>query len=310
MIASKVQTHDGLGLDVFATERRFETTIVFVNALGMTSALVEPLASALFARGLNFVTWNGRGFPGPYDDSFRTYDTNHNVTDLTAVAASLGLSSFVLSAWCTGIHTALAFAAGAPERVRSLLLFNSPNYSGARLSGVTGDAIGKVSDIIVKDERKLDFFYSNIMANSTEEVRARMTGLPSGRMQEMVQAPFSSGKEALLRYAHLLYNSGKFDCAQTCRSITAPALIIGGRVDTMVSYKDSMDLAQLLPNGVAKIVDAWDHYSVFREPDWVAENIFASWLNGGEGRVPEAAARAPAIVADTAPQSRMTGFDA
>lgn len=280
MIASKVQTHDGLLLEVFATERRYETTIVFVNALGMSSTLFEPVASALLARGMNFVTWNGRGFPGPYDEFFRNYNTDHNVKDLTAIAASLGLSSFVLSGWCTGIHTALAFAAAAPERVRSLLLFNSPNYSGARLSGVTGDAIGKVSDILVKDERKLDFFYSNILAISTEEVRARMTGLPSGPMQQSVQAPFNSGKEALLRYAHLIYNSAKFDCAQTCGNITAPALIIGGRADIMVSYTDSIALAQLLPAGAAKVLDDWDHYTVFREPSWTADNVFAAWLNG------------------------------
>src|SRR5262249_48515869 len=159
--------------------------------------------------------------------SFRRYGTEDNVKDLAAVVASLGLSSFALAAWCTGIHTALAYTAGAPGRVRSLLLFNSPNYSGARLSGVTGDAIGKVCDIIAKAERKLDFFYSNIMTNRSEESRARLTGLSSGPMQSMVEAPFNSGKEALLRYAHLINNSAKFDCSQACRSVTAPALVIG-----------------------------------------------------------------------------------
>lgn len=309
MMTRKVQTHDGLWLEVFATERRHEVTIVFANALGMTTALAEPLADALFARGMNFATWNGRGFPGPFDEAFRKYDTRDHVRDLSSVTASLGLSSFVLSAWCTGIHTALAFAAGAPEQVRSLLLFNSPNYSRARLSGVTGDAIGKVSDILVKDERKLDFFYSNIMANSTDDVRARMTGLPSGRMQDLVQAPFTSGKEALLRYAHLLHNSAQFDCAQTCRNITSPALVVGGRADTMVSFQDSVDLAERLPAGVAKIFDDWDHYTVLREPEWAVENVFTPWLHR-EGQAPDLREGTPALSAEPSPRTRLAGPNA
>jgi pimeloyl-ACP methyl ester carboxylesterase len=293
-MTNKVIAHDGLSLEVFATELRHETTVVFANALGVASAAVEPLASALFARGMNLVTWNGRGFPGAYDDSFRRYDTVDNAKDLAAVTTRLKLKSFVLAAWCTGVHTALAYTAGAPDRVRSLVLFNSPNFSSKRFSGVTGDAIGKLSEILVNDEKKLDFFYANIFANNTEEAQTRMTGLPSGPLQRVVQAPFTSGKEGLLRYAHLIKNTSKFECtAESCRSITAPALVIGGRRDNMVAYQDSIALAQMLPAGVPKIFEDWDHYTVFSQPEDVAEVVFARWLGDGErGGVDEACASA------------------
>lgn len=292
-MTTKVVTHDGLSLDVFATELRHDTTVVFANALGVASTATEPLAAAVFARGMNFVTWNGRGFPGAYDDSFRRYDTSDNARDLASVTAALGLKSFVLAAWCTGIHTALAYATGAGEQVRSLVLFNSPNYSTKRLSGVTGDAIGKVSEILVNDERKLDFFYANIFANNTEEVRTRMTGLPDGPLQRLVQAPFTSGTEALLRYAYLINNTAKLDVsAESCRSITAPALVLGGRLDTMVSYEDSVALAKLLPGCVLKLFDDWNHYTVFSEPELVAESVFVRWLRDRPGAGVQAGARA------------------
>jgi pimeloyl-ACP methyl ester carboxylesterase len=276
---TRIATHDGLSLEIFATELKHDSTIVFVNALGIASAAAEPLSKALFERGFNFVAWNGRGIPGDYDERFRCYETPDLARDLAAVVGCLRLRSFVLAAWCTGINTALAFAADALGQAESLVLFNAPNYSPNRLSGVSGDAIGKISEMLVSDENKLDFIYRNILGSNTEQVQARMTGITDRQLQRLVQAPFSSGKEALLRYAYLIKNSSRFKpTADFCRGVTQPTVIVGGRRDTMVSYEDSIALSRLLPDAVAKIFDDWDHYTVFSRPDLVADIVFGHRL--------------------------------
>jgi pimeloyl-ACP methyl ester carboxylesterase len=271
-------THDGLALEVLRTQAQ-AGTVVFVNALGIGNAVTLDLAQALQAAGVGFVTWDRRGLPGAYDDRFREYSLDDQVRDLECLMATLDPGPVVLAAWCTGIHTALAYARKWPDRLEALLLFNSPNFFNSRYSGVAGDAIGKVSRILVDDESKLDFMYHTIFANNTEQTATRLTGLADTRIRGLVEAPFKSGPQALLRYMYLIQSAALPEVDhQWCAPIRVPALVIGGRQDTMVSFQDSLSLGEVLPAAQVRIMDDWGHYTLLSDTQESVAKVMLGFL--------------------------------
>lgn len=271
-------THDGLVLEVLST-RSQPCTLVFVNALGIGSAVTAGLAAALQTAGLGFVTWDRRGLPGAYDTRFREYGLADQVSDLEQLFEQLPPGPVVLAAWCTGINTALAFAHKWPGRVQASVLFNSPNFFESRYSGVAGDAIGKVSRILVEDESKLEFLYHTIFASNTEQAGARLTGLRDEHIRGLVEAPFKSGPEALLRYMHLIRGAGEPRVDATwCSAITVPTLVVGGREDSMVAFEDSLSLARILPRGRSRIMDGWGHYNLFTDTQETVTEVILPFL--------------------------------
>ncbi|NMZ50373.1 alpha/beta fold hydrolase [Pseudomonas poae] len=271
-------THDGLALEVLRTQAQ-AGTVVFVNALGIGNAVTLDLAQALQAAGVGFVTWDRRGLPGAYDDRFREYSLDDQVRDLECLMATLDPGPVVIAAWCTGIHTALAYARKWPDRLEALLLFNSPNFFNSRYSGVAGDAIGKVSRILVDDESKLDFMYHTIFANNTEQTATRLTGLADTRIRGLVEAPFKSGPQALLRYMYLIQSAAQPEVDhQWCAPIRVPALVIGGRQDTMVSFQDSLSLGEVLPAAQVRIMDDWGHYTLLSDTQESVSKVMLGFL--------------------------------
>lgn len=272
----QVRSHDGLLLDIFGTGRVHGKSVLFVNALGIASEAATALAAALQRRGFNFVTWDRRGLPGAYDEHFRRYGMEEQVRDALTVIEQGRLGEVTVMAWCTGIHTALALRKSGKAPIRAMALFNSPNFFGPRLSGVTGDVIGKVSSILVNDERKLEFLYEVIFSKNTEQFDAKVTGITDRRLQQLMQAPFKSGPEALLRYAHLISNSAQLQLTpEWCSDLRCPTLVVGGKKDHMVSYEDSVSLAHLLPDAEVKLIEEWGHYDLFVDVERTADLVAA-----------------------------------
>lgn len=278
-----ITTDDSLSLNVWRSESNFTTSVIFINALGISCAIIAALSQAVTQRGANFITWDRRGFPGSYDDNFRYYGPAHAISDLVTLTTQMALNDVVLAAWCTGAQPALGAIATDAIRPRKLVLFNNPNYFGDGFSGVQGDAIGKISQSIVKDERKLDFFY-DVIAKASMPLAATSEAGPDSlslQQQQQIQAPFISGKQALLRYAHLICNAG--DLQQTrrwCKGVTVPTLLVASAKDHMVSCQDAQRLSALLPNARLEIMPDWGHYSLFSQADQAADKIITSGESG------------------------------
>ncbi|KTT63898.1 hypothetical protein NS383_17645 [Pseudomonas oryzihabitans] len=274
----QLMTHDGLALDLLGTPTQ-ACTLVFVNALGISSALAEPLAAAMERVGVSLLTWDRRGLPGAHDLRFREYGLDDQLDDLARLMERVPPGPVILAGWCTGIHTVLAYARQWPQRVQALMLFNSPNFFDSRLSGVAGDAIGKVSRILIEDESKLEFLYRAIFAHNTEQTGARITGLDDAWIRELVEAPFKSGPQALLRYMYLIRSAAQPKVDRPwCAAIRVPTLVVGGRQDTMVSYGDSASLADILPFAQLRILDDWGHYSLFSDTQASVSEVILPFL--------------------------------
>lgn len=271
----KVMTHDGLHLDVFSNNLDMEKpTVVFINALGVDSEITEDLSNALERNHYNFVTWSRRGFPGVYGEGFRDYSVQDQVEDLKTIVSTLSLSRIVLTAWCTGIQIALVAAAQKAISIERMVFFNAPNFFNKGEQGLTGDTIGLISRMLVADEKKLDFFHQNIVAHNTKAVQDRLARVDNPYYQRLIQAPFTSGKEAFLRFAHLVNTTHNFKINRDItQAIDCPTLIVGGKKDDMVAWQESVFLAELMSNAQYKIFDDWGHYNLFTDAQYVSDNL-------------------------------------
>lgn len=271
----EVKSHDGLLLDVYSNNLVTKNpTVVFINALGVDSEITQELAGALEERECNFVTWSRRGFPGAYDDRFRGYTVQEQVEDLKTIVSALNLESIILVAWCTGIQIALVAASQNEVSIERMVFFNTPNFFNRGAQGLTGDTIGQVCRMLVADEKKLDFFHENIVAHNTQAVQDRLARVENRRYQQMIQAPFTSGKDAFLRFAHLVNTTHEFKIDRNItQKIQCPTLIVGAKNDDMVSWEESVALAELIPNAKYKIFDDWGHYNVFTDAEYVSDNL-------------------------------------
>nr|WP_013933282.1 alpha/beta hydrolase [Pseudoalteromonas sp. SANK 73390]CBK62730.1 tmlL [Pseudoalteromonas sp. SANK 73390] len=271
----KVKAHDGLMLDVnlncFDSNK---PTVVFINALGVDSDITQALSDAIVAREHNFVTWRRRGFPGVYDERFRDYTVQDQVKDLTSIVTELALPSFTLVAWCTGIQIALIAAAQDSGMIEKMVLFNAPNFFNKGTPGLTGDTIGQVCRMLIHDEKKLDFLHQNIVAYNTQSMQDKLARIDNKHYQQMIQAPFNRGKEAFLRFAHLVNTTHEFKInSSITEQITCPTLIIGGGNDDMVAWQESVALAEIIPDAQYKIFDRWGHYNLFTDTAEVCEDL-------------------------------------
>jgi pimeloyl-ACP methyl ester carboxylesterase len=259
----KLLTHDGLELTAFADVVGHRPTVVFVNALGIGSEVTVGLSEALQSAGLNFLTWDRRGLPGAYDIRFRDYNLNDQICDTERLIDQFAVEPIILMSWCTGAHTALAFAKKSPERLKALILSNCPNFFGKGSSVTAGDTVGTVARILANDESRLDFLYHSLFAISGSITEHTSERTKSTRIHELVEAPFRSGPEAMLRYAYLVLSTTepRVD-AQWFADITVPTLIVGGEKDTIVAPEDSSNLAALLPRSTLRVMKDWDHYEL------------------------------------------------
>ncbi|MDE9482431.1 alpha/beta hydrolase [Xenorhabdus bovienii] len=270
-------TRDGLTLPFWRTRvTGARNTVIFINALGIEHRLTLELGEAINHRGADFITWDRRGFPGASEENFRQYGPQNGINDLCDLIEQLALQDIVLAAWCTGAQIALGAIATRAVAPRRLILFNNPNYFDDGFSGVQGDAIGKICQSIVSNERKLEFFYE-VIGKTIMPVNASSEEGPEGLsrlQQQLIQAPFTSGQQNLLRYAHLICNSS--DLMQTrrwCAEIMLPTLLVAGAQDHMVASDDAVRLASILPTARVDIMPDWGHYSLFKRTSQTAAKI-------------------------------------
>lgn len=258
----RVTGSDGVPLNVVATDMRYDRTVIFVNALGISCRVAEPLMAELYAHQINFATWDIRGSPGAGED-FRAYRMSHHVDDLAVIVEACCPTRMVLAAWCSGGPVALC--AVAQERVKpvSMAVFCAPNYHGEPRPEMARNVLAKTCSAIARDETKLGFYYDAIVAKSDMD---RLTDeIHDKRLQRYVLENLQSGPQAWLRYAHAINNRATADDVTAwCAAIQVPTTFYGAKKDRMVSYQDSIALSNATRSSKYKIYDDWNHYSLFQ----------------------------------------------
>ncbi|MGR7028198.1 alpha/beta fold hydrolase [Geodermatophilus sp. URMC 62] len=256
-------------------------TVLFVNAVGMSSQILAPVAAAFDRAGMGLVTWELRGSPGPTPNPVDSRLDDH-VADGLRVLNRLGVGAMHVAGWCTGAPVAALLAGRLGERALSFTSVDGAFLFGGVPGGPLGNAMWAMCGEIVADTSRAEHFEP---ITRPRVQSAAVMGLDGGSpLFAQVTLPYRRGVEGLLRYAHAIRAACPPDPGRTLREIRCPALFTARRDDLMVSHRNAQQAARLVAGARFRLYESGGHYGLFQDPDTVAE--LAGFMRSAVGCVP------------------------
>jgi len=253
-------------------------TVLFVNAVGMRGSLLDGPAAIFAAAGLNLVTWELRGSPGPEDARAVTLDDH--VADAVEILGILGAGKAHIAGWCTGASIALHLTRRLGDQVLSFASVDGAYLFDGVPGGPLGNAMFGMCKQIVSDESRADYFHDITKPRGNEATVLGLEGRPE--LVDQLILPYRGGVGGLIAYAYAIHRSCSYDPAELCQALAVPTLILARRDDRMVASKNSMRAASLVAGAQLSIADSGGHYALFIE-DQIAREIAEFMLAAGRG---------------------------
>jgi pimeloyl-ACP methyl ester carboxylesterase len=252
-----------------------QPTVLFVNAVGMRAALLDGLAARFAGEGFNFLSWELRGSPGPSLGHADCTLAAH-VADAIAVLAASGVSRVHLVGWCTGASVAACTVADLGDRVATLVAVDGAFLFGGLPGGPLGNAMYEMCGEIVADVNCAAKYHELTHPRGNE---GAVLGLNDRDLVAEVTLPYSGGVEDLIRYAYGIRASCDYDPVQVCSEIDCPTLFLAHLDDKMVSSKNSVRAAELIPGSQLVVIGSGGHYGLFTDPGCVS--TMAAFMRSG-----------------------------
>jgi pimeloyl-ACP methyl ester carboxylesterase len=243
-IMPKVHSSDGTTI---AFERFGEgpPVILVVGAFNEQST-GAPLATFL---AQHFTVFNydrrGRGESG----DTTPYAVEREVEDLAALIAEAGGSA---SVWGYSSGACLALQAAARElAITKLALYEAPYLVGNGQPRTPVNHAASLAELMAAGRR----------GDAVEYFQTKMVGIPEDVVAQLRHAPF---RPALERMAHtLVYEAtilgDRSVPTELAASVTAPTLVIAGGASFPFMRETAQTLADVLPNGQARILEGQTH---------------------------------------------------
>ncbi len=263
-------------LDVAVAGQEDLPTVLFINAVGMENRLMEGLAEQFRRAGMNLVTWELRGSPGPSEA--REVSLRDHTADALAVVDALGLAQVHVAGWCTGASIALFVAHELGDRALSFtsvdgaLLFDG--MPGARV----GNAVFDMCTQIATDTGRAAYFHDVVRPRGNE---GAALGVQDEELVRMLTLPYRQGLEELTRFAFGISATCDYDPVAACTQLSVPALFLARRDDAMVGHRNSQRAAGLIEGAELQVSASGGHYALFTDPAETAATMAAFVLKAG-----------------------------
>ncbi|MEU5543938.1 alpha/beta hydrolase [Streptomyces sioyaensis] len=266
----------GVSLDVAVGGQDDLPTVLFINAIGMENRLLDGLAEHLRSAGLNLVTWELRGSPGP--SGAREVSLRDHTADALAIVDALGLSHVHVAGWCTGASIGLFVARELSERALSFtsvdgaLLFDG--VPGARLGNAVFDMCGQIA----ADPERAGFFHDVVRPRGNE---AAVLGVDDDDLVGMLTLPYRQGLDELTRFAFGISATCDYDPVAACEELSVPALFLARQDDAMVGHRNSQRAAGLVEGAEVQVAASGGHYALFTDPAETADTMATFLFKAG-----------------------------
>jgi 3-oxoadipate enol-lactonase len=247
------------GFRMFYAERGSGPLVVLLHELGGSSKTWSSIQDDLAAQAFCAVAPDLRG-AGQSEVPAEAYSLTNLGLDVLALIDTFGASSAFVIGLAAGGLVALQVAVTAPDRVRGLVLLDTPlrvskesaAYIRRRAEKVRVEGMHAVVDVSMSRS-----FPPQIQVDRrvTDAYRARF----------LMNSP--------LGYALASLAIADADFNTTVRTLNIPALVLVGEHDQIFTPAQVRELADALPQATFHVIPGAGHFPLLQKPDLVREHL-------------------------------------
>ena len=251
-----VRRPDGTVLQAYATGNPRRPAVVIASACGMPARLCEDWLRFL-GTGHYVITWETRGLFGAARHGFRGgVAVTEQALDLIAVMDHFGVAAAHVAGFCGGAVIALAAAALAPRRIRSLSLWHGDFEVGADAPKTSHQenlqALMAMAALSPADAANVREVLCNVMVRSTPTDLAHL-----------VLYPYADSL-LLMRYCLLNGAIMNTDMRSYLPAVKTRVLVVTSRDDDTAHPDGSRYVSSMLAPSTLTVTEHGNHLSLFR----------------------------------------------
>ena len=267
----RLVTADGTGIayEVLGQGRH---TLLLANGLGGRLHSLEPIADA-FWREWKIVTWDYRGlFESDQPKSMRSLQVVHHVDDARAILDAEKIDRAVVFGWSMGVQIALDFAATDPERVAGLILVNG-THGHAFSSGF--QPWFSIPGLPKRLHTFTEWLQRRPDATRVLTQLTRLTEWPTTALMMITAGRRALELRPVLRryyedvlgpcfksYMRLFQELDAHSVYHLLPEITAPTLVVSGKLDFLTPSYQSDEIARRMPNAEHLALARASHFAL------------------------------------------------
>ena len=260
-----------LGMDVhFRDQGNPNDSLPLVLIHGTSSSLHTwegPIKAMGGSRRIITFDLPGFGLTGPSPDNTYSYASWNQFLD--SLTNRLGIEQFYLGGNSLGGGIAWNYALHQPKKLAGLILIDASGYPKKNESGSIGFRLAAVPGLNL------------LMLRLTPRILIRRSLEAAYGQTELVT------EELVDRYLELLLREGNRSAALSLfrnplrpdpmriREIRVPTLVIWGREDKLIDYRNASQFAQDIPGAHAVVLDGIGHVPMEEDPKAVSQVIIA-----------------------------------
>jgi len=274
----RLRTSDGttIAYEVVGSGKK---TLLLANGLGGRLYSLEPIVEE-FWREYRIITWDYRGlFESDNPQSIRRLQVVHHVEDAREILDAEHVDRAVLFGWSMGVQIALDFAASYPTRVAGLILMNG---TYGRVFSSSFQPFFPIPGLPKWLHGVSELLQARPEIADALAVLARVTEWPTVALMFITAGPKTLELRPVLRryfkdclgpsfrsYMRLFQELDAHSAYHLLPEITAPALIISGRLDFLTPAYQSDEMARRMPNAERLSITRASHFALLERSEVV-----------------------------------------
>jgi 3-oxoadipate enol-lactonase len=266
----------GIAYEVLGEGRH---TLLLSNGLGGRLYSLEPIADA-FWREWKIITWDYRGlFESDQPSSMRSLQVIHHVDDARAILDAESVDRAVVFGWSMGVQIALDFAATYPDRVAGLVLVNG-THGHAFSSGF--QPLFSIPGLPKRLHAFTEWLQRKPEATRVLTRLSRLTEWPTTALMLITAGRRALALRPVLRryyedvfgpsfksYMRLFQELDAHSVYHLLPEITAPTLVVSGKLDFLTPSYQSDEIARRMPNAEHLALARASHFALLERTDEV-----------------------------------------
>jgi pimeloyl-ACP methyl ester carboxylesterase len=219
-----------------------DVPVIFLNHLAAVLDNWDPRLVDGIAAQRRVITFDNRGVGASHGSTPDTIDAMAH--DAVAFIRALGLDQVDLLGFSMGGFIAQVIAQEEPELVRKIILAGTGPAGGEGIDRVTALTLQDMAKgaLTLRDPKQFLFFTGTANGRlAGHDFLKRLKGRTKGRDKRISPRAFRAHLKAIHRWA--------LQKPADLSRILHPVLVANGESDRMVPSKNSVDLAERLPNG-------------------------------------------------------------